>query len=35
VEVHGLREEIPSMHDIFIRVVSETAPEHVTAGMTE
>jgi ABC-2 type transport system ATP-binding protein len=35
VEVHGLREEIPSMHDIFIRVVSESAPEHVTAGMTE
>jgi ABC-2 type transport system ATP-binding protein len=35
VEIHGVREEIPGMHDIFIRVVSEKAPEHVTAGMTE
>lgn len=35
VEIHGVREEIPGMHDIFIRVVSEKAPEQVTAGMTE
>jgi ABC-2 type transport system ATP-binding protein len=35
VEIHGVREEIPGMHDIFIRVVSEKAPEYVTAGMTE
>ncbi len=35
VEVHGVQEEIPRMHDIFIRVVGETTPEAVTAGMTE
>jgi ABC-2 type transport system ATP-binding protein len=35
VQVRGVQEEIPRMHDIFIRVVSETTPEHVTAGMTE
>jgi ABC-2 type transport system ATP-binding protein len=35
LEVHGVQEEIPGMHDIFIRVVSEKAPEHVTTGMTE
>jgi ABC-2 type transport system ATP-binding protein len=35
VEIRGVQEEIPRMHDIFIRVVSETAPERVTAGMTE
>ncbi len=35
VEVHGMHEEVPRMHDIFIRAVSETAPEQVTAGMTE
>jgi ABC-2 type transport system ATP-binding protein len=35
VEIHGMREEIPGMHDIFIRVVSEKAPEEVAAGMTE
>jgi ABC-2 type transport system ATP-binding protein len=35
VEVHGVQEEVPRMHDIFIKVVGETAPEHVTAGMTE
>jgi ABC-2 type transport system ATP-binding protein len=35
VEVHGVQEEIPRMHDIFIRVVSEKNPEQVTAGMTE
>jgi ABC-2 type transport system ATP-binding protein len=35
VEVHGVQEEIPRMHDIFIRVVGEAEPEQVTAGMTE
>lgn len=35
VEVHGVQEEIPRMHDIFIRAVSEHKPEVVTAGMTE
>jgi ABC-2 type transport system ATP-binding protein len=35
VSITGLREEIPTMHDIFIRVVSEKAPEQITAGMTE
>ncbi|MBL7952015.1 MAG: ATP-binding cassette domain-containing protein [Flavobacteriales bacterium] len=35
VQVRGVQEEIPRMHDIFIRVVSETTPENVTAGMTE
>jgi len=35
VEIHGVREEIPGMHDIFIRVVGEKEPDQVTAGMTE
>nr|MBP8878820.1 DUF4162 domain-containing protein [Flavobacteriales bacterium] len=35
VEVLGVHEEIPRMHDIFIRVVSEKQPETVTAGLTE
>ncbi len=35
VEVHGVQEEIPRMHDIFIRVVNENQPAHVTADMTE
>jgi ABC-2 type transport system ATP-binding protein len=35
VEVHGVQEEVPRMHDIFIRVVSEQEPTTVTAGMTE
>lgn len=35
VEIRGVQEEIPRMHDIFIRVVGERAPEQVTAGMTE
>jgi len=35
VQVRGVQEEIPRMHEIFIRVVSETTPENVTAGMTE
>jgi ABC-2 type transport system ATP-binding protein len=34
-EVLGVHEEIPRMHDIFIRVVSEKQPETVTAGLTE
>ena len=35
VQVHGVQEEIPRMHDIFIRVVSQHDPEHVKADMTE
>jgi ABC-2 type transport system ATP-binding protein len=35
VEVRGVHEEIPRMHDIFIRAVSETKPASVVAGMTE
>ncbi|MCB0763829.1 MAG: ATP-binding cassette domain-containing protein [Flavobacteriales bacterium] len=35
VSIHGVQEEIPRMHDIFIRVVSEKRPETVTEGMTE
>ncbi|MFN3875603.1 MAG: ABC transporter ATP-binding protein, partial [Flavobacteriales bacterium] len=35
VEVHEVQEEVPRMHDIFIRVVSEKAPEAVAPGMTE
>ena len=35
VEVHGVQEEIPRMHDIFIKVVSEKAPETISQGMTE
>jgi ABC-2 type transport system ATP-binding protein len=35
VQVHGVQEEIPGMHDVFIRAVSEHAPESVKAGMTE
>lgn len=35
VEVHGVQEEVPRMHDIFIRAVSEHHPTAVTAGMTE
>lgn len=35
VEVHGVQEEVPRMHDIFIKVVGETAPEGITAGITE
>ncbi len=35
VQVRGVHEEIPRMHDIFIRVVSETKPENVAVGMTE
>jgi len=35
VEIHGLQEEVPRMHDIFIKVVSEREPEAITKGMTE
>ncbi|MBK9174979.1 MAG: ATP-binding cassette domain-containing protein [Flavobacteriales bacterium] len=35
VEIHGVQEEVPRMHDIFIKVVSETQPETVAQGMTE
>ncbi len=35
VEVHGVQEEIPRMHDIFIKVVSEKQPDSITKGMTE
>lgn len=35
VEVHGVQEEIPRMHDIFIRVVNENQPAAVTAELTE
>ena len=35
VEVNGVQEEVPRMHDIFIRVVKETGPENITAGLTE
>ena len=35
IELHGVQEEVPRMHDIFIRVVSEHQPEAVAAEMTE
>jgi len=35
VEVHGVQEEVPRMHDIFIKVVSDAAPEQIVAGITE
>jgi len=35
VEIHGVQEEIPRMHDIFIRAVSEQEPARVPADMTE
>ncbi|MBK7946250.1 MAG: ATP-binding cassette domain-containing protein [Flavobacteriales bacterium] len=35
VEIHGVQEEVPRMHDIFIKVVSEREPEAITKGMTE
>ena len=35
VEIHGVHEEIPRMHDIFIRAVSEQEPALVPADMTE
>jgi hypothetical protein len=35
VEVHGVQEEVPRMHDIFIKVVSDAAPEQIAAGITE
>ncbi|MBK8499723.1 MAG: ATP-binding cassette domain-containing protein [Flavobacteriales bacterium] len=35
VDVHGVQEEVPRMHDIFIKAVGERAPEEVIAGFTE
>ena len=35
VEILGVREEVPRMHDIFIKVVSEKDPAQVHTGMTE
>lgn len=35
VQLQGVQEEVPRMHDIFIRVVSEREPESVKTGMTE
>ena len=35
VDFIGAHEEVPRMHDIFIRVVSENEPALVTSGMTE
>jgi ABC-2 type transport system ATP-binding protein len=35
VEIHGVEEEIPRMHDVFIKVVGTKSPQQVTAGMTE
>jgi hypothetical protein len=35
VSILGAQEEVPRMHDIFIRVVSEKEPQHVKTGMTE
>jgi ABC-2 type transport system ATP-binding protein len=35
VDYIGAHEEVPRMHDIFIRAVSETTPEAITSGMTE
>ena len=35
VEFIGAHEEVPRMHDVFIRVVSENEPALVTSGMTE
>jgi ABC-2 type transport system ATP-binding protein len=35
VELHGVQEEIPRMHDIFIRVVAQNDPQAITADMTE
>ncbi|MBK7384565.1 MAG: ATP-binding cassette domain-containing protein [Flavobacteriales bacterium] len=35
VAIHGVQEEVPRMHDIFIRAVSEHQPENLVVGMTE
>lgn len=35
VEIHGVQEEVPRMHDIFIKVVSEHEPRQAVAGFTE
>ena len=34
-QILGVQEEVPRMHDIFIRAVSEEEPAAVTTGMTE
>ena len=34
-QILGVHELVPRMHDIFIRAVSETAPEAITTDMTE
>lgn len=35
VEIHGVEEEIPRMHDVFIRTVGGNIQAPITAGMTE
>lgn len=35
VQILGIREEVPRMHDIFIRAVGNAAPQHVPQGLTE
>jgi len=35
VQILGVHEEVPRMHDIFIQVVSENEPVVVASGMTE
>jgi ABC-2 type transport system ATP-binding protein len=35
VQIIGVREEVPRMHDIFIRAVSTASPQQVPAGFTE
>ncbi len=35
VQVHGVREEVPSMHEVFIRVVSDADPKEIHRDMTE
>ncbi|MBK9076975.1 MAG: ATP-binding cassette domain-containing protein [Flavobacteriales bacterium] len=35
VEVRGVHEEIPSMHDVFIRAVGDNDPANVKADMTD
>ncbi len=35
VQILGVREEVPGMHDIFIRAVGENTPATVPAGFTE
>ena len=35
VEVHGVQEEVPSMHDVFIRAVGENAAAVAKPELTE